>query len=72
MPSFSDSIPTMNPGSSANEIIGRWNMSQSWIRRITLLPPLTSVEPPSCIGLLAITPTGKPLIRASPVMRERP
>ena len=29
MPSFSDSSPTMKPGSSANEISGRWNVLHS-------------------------------------------
>ena len=58
IPCFSDSSPTMKPGSSANEISGRWNVSHSWISRITLSPPATSVEPPACIGLFAITPTG--------------
>ena len=48
----------MKPGSSANDTSGRWNVSQSWIRRITFSPAATSVAPPRCSGSLAMTPTG--------------
>ena len=45
MPWRSDSIPTINPGSSAKSTIGRWNVSQSCSRRATLAPAATSVAP---------------------------
>ena len=47
----------VKPGSSASETRGRWKVSQSWIRRMTLSPPATSVEPPN-MALLAMMPTG--------------
>ena len=48
----------MKPGSSAKLTSGKWKTSQSCMRRITLLPPATSVEPPWKRGSFAITPTG--------------
>ena len=72
MPCFSESSPTMKPGSSANETSGRWNRSHSCIRRMTFSPAATLVEPPAARGLLIMIPTGKPSTRARPVIRGLP
>ena len=72
MPSSSCGLPTEKPGSSAKYTSGRWNVSQSSIRRMVFSPAAMSMEPPLNFGWLAITPTGWPLIRASPVTRARP
>jgi hypothetical protein len=58
IPCLCASRPTMKPGSSAKQTIGRWNVLQSWMKRMTFVPAATSIEPPRYIGLLIITPTG--------------
>src|SRR5665213_596412 len=60
--------PTMNPGTSTRKMIGMWKVSQSCTKCVCLRAAFTSMAPPFTIGLLAITPTTLPFMRASAVI----
>ena len=66
-PVASASGPTMIPGVSTSETTGRPNASQSCRKRAALSAPSLVIAPARCIGLLAMTPSGRPSIRASAV-----
>src|ERR1044072_423206 len=66
MPCFSTAEPTMNPGTSCRNTSGMPNASHSLTKRATLSAAFTSSAPPSTIGWLATTPTGRPAQRARP------
>ncbi len=66
-PVASASGPTIIPGVSISETSGSPKASQSCIRRAALSAPSLVIAPARRIGLLAITPTGRPSIRASAV-----
>ncbi len=66
-PVASASGPTIIPGVSISETIGRPNASQSAMKRAALSAPSEVIAPARCIGLLAMTPTARPSIRASAV-----
>ena len=63
----SASGPTIIPGVSISERIGIEKASQSDMKRAALSAPSLVIAPARCIGLLAITPTARPSIRASAV-----
>src|SRR5229473_6780252 len=53
---FSASGPTMKPGVSHSDTIGRSKASQSCMKRAALSPASASIAPTRCFGLLAIKP----------------
>ena len=63
----SASGPTMNPGVSHRDSSGRQKASHSCMKRAALSAHPASIAPARCIGLLAITPTGRPSMRTSAV-----
>ena len=68
----STSGPTIIPGVSHSVTIGRSNASQSCMNRAALSAPGVSIAPARWVGLLAITPTGRPSMRASAVIIPSP
>ena len=62
----------MNPGVSHSDRIGRSCASQSCMKRAALSAPSASMAPPMCLGLLAITPKGRPSMRMSAVIMPGP
>ncbi len=64
--------PTMNPGVSQRNRIGRANASHRVMNRAALSAPWASIAPPRWVGSLAITPSGRPPERASAVRMPRP
>ena len=64
----STSGPTIMPGVSTSVTIGRPNASHSCMNRAALSAPSESIAPARWVGLLAITPTGRPSSRASAVI----
>ena len=63
----SASGPTIIPGVSISERIGSPKASHSCMKRAALSAASLSIAPARCIGLLAITPSGRPSMRASAV-----
>ena len=59
--------PTMMPGVSTSETIGMPNASQSCRKRAALSAASLVIAPAMCIVLLAMTPTGRPSMRANAV-----
>ena len=68
----SASGPTMNPGVSHRNRIGRSWASHSWRNRAALSAPSRSMAPPRWAGLLATTPTGRPSTRTRAVTMPSP
>ena len=68
VPAFSASVPSMKPGSSTRLTIGRWNVSQSSMKRRVFWEPAAVIAPARCQQSLASTPTGWPASRARPVI----
>ena len=64
-------VPTMKPGTSTKKTSGMWNMSHISMKCVCLRAAFTSIAPPYTIGLLAITPTTLPSMRARHVITER-
>ena len=69
---FSISGPTMMPGVSHRNRIGRSNASQSCMKRAALSAPSLVIAPARCVGLLATMPIGRPSMRASAVTMPWP
>ena len=65
-------VPTMNPGTSTRKISGMWKVSHISMKCVCFFAAFTSMAPPYTSGLLAITPTTLPSMRARQVMTERP
>lgn len=59
--------PTMKPGVSTSETIGRPNASKSRRKRAALSDAAAVIVPARCFVSLAMTPTGRPSMRASAV-----
>ncbi len=68
----STSGPTIIPGVSHSETIGRSNASHSCMNRAALSAPSLSIAPARWLGLLPMTPTGTPSMRASAVIMPSP
>ena len=69
---FSTSGPTMMPGVSQRKRIGMSKASQSCMKRAALSAPSLSMAPARCVGLLAMTPSGRPSMRTSAVTMPAP
>ena len=68
----STSGPTIIPGVSTRVTIGSPKASHSCMNRAALSAPSESIAPARWVGLLAITPTGRPSMRASAVIMPSP
>ena len=68
MPWRSTTEPIMKPGTSARKIKGTLNASHHQMNRAALSAESTNSAPPSCIGLLATTPTGRPSSSPKPTI----
>ena len=62
----------MMPGVSHSDSIGMSKASQSCMKRAALSAVAASIAPPRCVGLLAITPDGRPSMRTSAVTMPWP
>ncbi len=60
IPWRSTAEPIMKPGTSARNTSGTLNASHHQMKRAALSDESTNSVPPSCIGLLATIPTGRP------------
>ena len=69
---FSTSGPTMMPGVSQSDRIGRSKASQSCMKRAALSAPSLSMAPARCIGLFAMRPIGRPSMRIERRHHARP
>ena len=68
MPWRSTWVPIMKPGTSARNRRGTLKASHHQMKRAALSDESTKSAPPSAIGLLATTPTGRPSSRPKPMI----
>ena len=66
-PRRSPSMPIRKPGWSTMKTSGMLNESHSTMNEVAFSQASTSIAPPLCSGLFAITPTTWPSMRASAV-----